>query len=197
MLGAASAGSAGVPARASATAAPDILVVGLGNPLMGDDGVGARVVALLSRRPVRAAIRLVTADDCLALLTLWRGESHVWLVDAATSLPAPTDAVDCAGPAKPQSAPGCGVPPGTIHLVEHDALLALPPHRQSAHHLSLAEALRWLLIAAPDMERIRWQLWGVEAQSVAVCSELAPVLAAAVEPLAAAIEAAAVDFSST
>jgi len=62
----------------------DTLVLGLGNPFRGDDGVGAAVVAMLQKRHLPGG---VTVEDAgtpgLELLLLWQGYQRVLIVDAA------------------------------------------------------------------------------------------------------------------
>ncbi|GAB4176797.1 MAG: HyaD/HybD family hydrogenase maturation endopeptidase [Geothermobacteraceae bacterium] len=61
----------------------ELLIVGVGNLLMGDDGVGPRVVERLGRETLPAGVSLVDAGLCgLGLLDIWRGYRQVWLVDA-------------------------------------------------------------------------------------------------------------------
>ena len=61
-----------------------ILVIGLGNPLRGDDGVGPRVVQELNRRGLpEGVIALDVGTGGLDLLRVLEGSKHVVLVDAA------------------------------------------------------------------------------------------------------------------
>jgi hydrogenase maturation protease len=62
----------------------DTLVLGLGNPLRGDDGVGPAVIAELQRREVPAGVTLMDGGTAgLATPLLWDGYRHVIVVDAA------------------------------------------------------------------------------------------------------------------
>lgn len=66
-------------------AAVDTLIVGLGNPILGDDGVGWRVVEALGK--MRAVRRLQAELDCLSagglsLMERLQGFRRVILVDA-------------------------------------------------------------------------------------------------------------------
>jgi len=135
-----------------------VLVAGLGNPLMGDDGFGAAVVEALGSRSLAAGVSLCTAPDVLHLSSSWRGEPRVWLVDVVVG----------------------GARPGTIHRFDHDAVLSLPAHPASAHHLALAESLRWLLHATPAMRAVRFRLWGAEPSRLAPGDRLSRPLVAAV-----------------
>jgi hydrogenase maturation protease len=125
--------SKGAPSR--------ILIVGVGNPMMADDGVGHAVVEALGCCDLPEHIRLLAIDDdVLALTRLWEGERAVWIVDAVS-----TDA-----------------PVGTRHILGHCELLRLPAGGLSVHHPSLGESLRWILFARPEMSAVEFRLFGIE-----------------------------------
>ncbi|NWG01071.1 MAG: hydrogenase maturation protease, partial [Thermoanaerobaculaceae bacterium] len=118
-----------------------ILIIGFGNSLQGDDGVGPAVVARLAACPLPPGVRVVEGGtDSLRLPQLWEGEEEVWVVDAVTS----------------------GATPGTLPRVGHEQLLQEPQHHASAHTLSLPESLRWLELACPELASVRYELWGIE-----------------------------------
>jgi hydrogenase maturation protease len=118
-----------------------LLIAGLGNPLMADDGIGHAVVRGLEERELPPEIRLSVIDgDVLALTQLWNGEPAVWLVDAVSG----------------------GLPAGTVRVFEHRELLYLPADGISTHHVSLGESLRWLLHGRPEMGGVRFRLYGIE-----------------------------------
>ena len=139
-----------------------VLVLGLGNPLMADDGFGPAVVGALREAGLPRGATVAEAPDVLQLSRLWQGEAEVWLVDAIAA----------------------GDPPGTIHRIAHDELLELPPRAGSAHHLDLVDALRWLLHGSPVLGEIRFRLWGAEPERVAPWFGLSPQVAAAVPVVA-------------
>ena len=123
------------------TAPARLLIVGLGNSMMADDGLGHVVVERLRCRDLPQSVRLAAIDDdVLALTRLWKGERAVWIVDAVSS--------DC--------------PAGTRHLFEHHQLLRLPAGGLSVHHPSVGESLRWLQLARPEMSAVAFRLYGVE-----------------------------------
>jgi hydrogenase maturation protease len=118
-----------------------LLVVGLGNPLMGDDGVGHDVVKGLLRLASIPGVRVeALAGDVLGLAELWAGEPDVWLVDAVNG----------------------GRREGRIRVLGHRELLDLPTEGLSVHQLSLASGLKWLLHGRPEMAAIRFRLYGIE-----------------------------------
>jgi hydrogenase maturation protease len=129
----------------TAKEAARILIVGLGNPMMADDGIGHEVIRRLGRRALPAGARLLAIDgDVLALVDLWQGEGSVWLVDAVRS----------------------DRPAGTLQAFEHEELLRLPASGQWTHHSDLAEGLRWIIHTRPEMAEIRFRLYGIEAAVV-------------------------------
>ncbi len=137
------------------------LVLGLGNPLLSDDGVGWQVAEQLRLRVTNPEVEV----DCLAggglsLMERLIGYDRVLLVDAMAS--------------------GRGVP-GQVSCVDLEQLPDLTAgHISSPHDTSLKNALqlgRDLGLALPDEVRVI----AVEASSVDVFSEtLTPPVAAAV-----------------
>ena len=146
-----------IPAAAGET----ILVVGLGNSLMEDDGFGCTVIDDLRRFGLPPGMSAEVAPDVLHLRSLWRGQPAVWIVDAVQM----------------------GAPAGTVHRFDHDAVLELPAHAVSAHHLPFGASLRWLLHANPDLRTVRFRLWGAEPAGLSARRGLNPAVAAAVDPV--------------
>jgi hydrogenase maturation protease len=65
------------------TLSEDVLVLGIGNPLMGDDGVGIRVIEILKQEPLPAGTQVEEAGLPGWGLPAWfEGRSSVILVDA-------------------------------------------------------------------------------------------------------------------
>ncbi len=108
-------------------------------------------------------------SDSLRLPSVWRGEGQVWLVDALVR----------------------GAPPGTVHRLSHEELMAVPQRHGTAHQLSLPESLRWIAHAYPEMVAIRYRLWGIEPLRLALEEGLSPEVAAAVEAVCEEIRAEA------
>ena len=137
-----------------------LLVVGFGNPLMADDGVGCAVLGRLRLSGLSEGVRAEEGgDDSLRLRAIWGGEPEVWLVDALSA----------------------GAAPGTIHRLGHEALFAMRQQYVSAHQLSLPESLRWLNLAYPEMRCVRYRMWGIEPERLAMGERLtAAVMRAAI-----------------
>lgn len=61
----------------------EVLVLGVGNPIMGDDGVGPRVIELLSTAKLPANVILCDAGlPGWGLPSWWEGKPNVILIDA-------------------------------------------------------------------------------------------------------------------
>lgn len=97
------------------------LVVGLGNPLMGDDGVGLRALAQLEERwQMPAGVELVDGGTWgMNLLPAIEGAERLLFLDAING----------------------GVNPGTSVLLEREALPRLFALKVSPHQIDLREVL--------------------------------------------------------
>ncbi len=66
------------------TTSPSTLIIGLGNPLRGDDGVGICVAQKLAEQVLPAGVEVVDGGtQGLGLVNLMEGQQRVILVDAA------------------------------------------------------------------------------------------------------------------
>jgi hydrogenase maturation protease len=139
---------------------PSVLIVGFGNPLVGDDGVGIAVIERLLRIGLPSGIRAEVGEtDSLRLPDLWAGEGEIWLVDAVLN----------------------GGLAGSIRVLDHDDLLDIPQRHASAHRLSLPESLRWIRLGHPEMKDVRYRLWGIEPAVVRHVEGLTPAVARAAD----------------
>jgi hydrogenase maturation protease len=148
-----------------------VLVVGFGNALAGDDGAGPAAVARLQALGLPPGARAEEGGtDALLLPVLWRGESEIWIVDALAR----------------------GAPPGSVHRLDHEAVLAIPQGHAGAHQLSLPECLRCIALSEPAMAGVRYRLFGIEPRSLALLEPMAEVVAEASREVAAEIHRALV-----
>lgn len=133
------------------------LVIGLGNPLMGDDGIGCRVAELLSadrRLPPDTEI-LSGGTDLLRHAPRMEGRRRIILVDALLS------ASD----------------PGTIAVYRNE-FGELEGPEQNAHHLSIPGSIALLRAVSPSLAAVRFTLIAVAVASAGIRSELSPALEA-------------------
>ena len=142
------------------TAAGTAIVVGIGEPWRGDDGIGPRVVRALRGRTARP-IRLVEHAQPTELVDLRDGAEVAVVVDASLS----------------------GGLAGTVVVVEGDGLGRLAAERTtSSHGLGVREAVE-LARALGRLPR-RLVLVLVEARALEHGEGLTPELEAAVEAAA-------------
>ena len=109
------------PSVASHAPSPDTLIVGLGNPLRGDDGVGVRVIQTLMAEALPEGVEAVEGGtQGLGLVSLMEGWRRVILVDAAN----------------------VGQPPGGfVRFTPQEARLLGGDQRLSIHNAGLRDAL--------------------------------------------------------
>jgi hydrogenase maturation protease len=135
-----------------------VLVVGLGNPDRGDDGIGAAVAqALVGRLPPDAAVK-VRRGDLLALIQDWEGFEAIVCIDAAAPM---------------------GVP-GRICRVDLNST-ALPRNLSftSSHALGLPEAIE--LARSLQLAPRQIIVYAIEGASFDSGAPLTPAVAAAAQ----------------
>lgn len=141
-----------------------ILVLGLGNTLMSDDGIGPRIIAALRDRcaPGRNLTLLDGGIDGLALLPRLQGVDRLVIIDA----------LDLQGEA------------GTIQRLAGEELANLPGG-MTVHHLGLRD----LLSAAELCGCLPGEVvvWGVRPAGLEAGDQLSQEAAAAIEPVLAGV----------
>ena len=140
--------------------APQTLVIGVGNPLRGDDGVGHVVTRALRRLNLPNVSVREESGESAALIEAWKNAENVIVIDAAQS----------------------GSAPGIIH--RFDASCGPIPARFfhcSTHGLSAAEAIE--LARSLNQLPPRLILFGVEGRDFGVGETLSPEVAGAVDEL--------------
>jgi hydrogenase maturation protease len=128
------------------------LIIGLGNPLMGDDGVGVHVCRSLQsdpRLPEDAKVIEEGGTDLLRHADRMIECDHVVLIDAMLA------------PAHP----------GQVIIVENDFSILKNPE-SGAHHLSAIQAVELLRIASPEAKKVKITFALVCIESVAQTSTL-------------------------
>jgi hydrogenase maturation protease len=140
-----------------------ILIIGVGNPLARDEGVGIRGVERLRQRTLPPGVRVLDAGtDLLAALPEMSQADRVVLLDA----------VRASGE------------PGTIYRLPLEDLLAKAtnePEWRSAHDLSVVSAVR--LAEATGQAIPPTVVLGVEPAEVALGEGLTPPVEAALDTL--------------
>jgi len=154
------------------------LVVGLGNPILTDDGVGVKVAYEVEKAIAAAPVENAGVGDIdvieacaggLRLMELMIGYDRLVLIDAFTA--------------------ANGHEPGTIHRLSFDDLRDISPtqHSSCAHDTSLVTALemgRTLDLKLPTIISI----YGIEVENILdFGDEPTPAVAAAIPDAAAAV----------
>ena len=140
-----------------------LLIIGLGNPLMGDDSAGLRVSDLLASDSAvtNAADVIAGGTDLLSSMDRIEGRTRVILVDAVESL---SD-------------------PGRISVIEGPLL---EERAEYVHSLSAAQAVELMRQVMPGLQGTRFTWVLVHVASARVLQQMSPEVAAVV-PLAAAV----------
>ncbi len=135
------------------------LVIGLGNPLMGDEGVGWHVIERLAgdARLPRDTDLLWGSTDLLGCAGQMEGRRLIVLVDAWL----------------------CPEAPGSIAVLgDGEEIAALEDRQEHVHQLSVVQALRLLKACSPPLSAARFTLIAVAIASARVSSELSPAVSA-------------------
>ncbi len=148
------------------TAAMDVLVLGIGNTLLSDEGVGVRLAAAVAAGGLPAGVRVVDGGTIgLALAPVVERAGALLVLDAARM----------------------GRAPGALHLVEgedFDAFLHSRP--ATPHDVGLADLVRALALAGTLPPRRA--LLAIEPELLSLGDALSPAVAAAL-PAARAVVA--------
>jgi hydrogenase maturation protease len=126
---------------------PSVLIVGIGNRLLGDEGVGIHVVEWLRRSGLPADASLVLCHtDLLSLAPLYSREPRIIIVDAIQT----------------------GDVPGTIHCLREQDFKSYETRSASAHQVSALETALLLKATAPGFEKAEFIFIGVEPEKIAI-----------------------------
>jgi hydrogenase maturation protease len=140
---------------------PEVVVLGVGNPMRRDDGVGPAAVEALARRGVGPGVELrAIGGEPARLVEAWADRRLAVVVDAVRS----------------------GRSPGTVHRLDADRdRLPGRTGATSAHGAGVGEALA--LAGALGRRPRRLVVLGIEAGELGHGSGLSPPVAAALDQL--------------
>ncbi len=136
-----------------------ILILGLGNILLGDEGVGVRAVEALARHPdLPTGVEVVDGGTAgMSLIDILASRERVIVIDAVRS----------------------GEPPGTVVRLDGDDVPAFFRTRISPHQLGLSEVLAALTLTNELPKRVT--LIGVEPLDLGLGLTLTPVVAGVID----------------
>ena len=142
------------------------VVIGVGNPDCGDDGVGPLVAQRLRAAGLPDLLVREQSGEATALLDCLRDVDSVWMIDAATS----------------------GAPVGFVHRVDCTLESALPAQAStSSHGLGVAEAMALGRVLGV-LPRV-CILYAVEGAAFAPGASMAAAVLAAVDTVVARVTA--------
>ncbi|MGW7527993.1 hydrogenase maturation protease [Streptomyces sp. NPDC054783] len=137
-----------------------VVVIGVGNPLRGDDGIGPAAVEALRGRVPDGTVLAVSDGEPARMLDLWRGADTVVVVEALR-----------AGPARP----------GELHTLTAADAAARAAGTASTHALGLGECLA--LAEALDQLPRRLVLHAMEVADVELGADLSEAARSALPEL--------------
>lgn len=146
----------------------ETLVLGIGNLLLSDEGVGCRCVEELERRYILPpAVTCVDGGTAgFELLPLVEDAQALIIIDALKD----------------------GRPPGTLVLVEDEAVPRLMLTRTSPHQIGICEVLATAQLTGKVPQRLLF--FGVEPKNLAVGIGLSAEVSGALDKLVEAVAAA-------
>jgi hydrogenase maturation protease len=139
------------------------LVVGLGNPLMGDDGAGlAALERLRDEYEMPPEVQLIDGGTWgMNLLPLLEGADDIIFLDAIR----------------------IGAAPGTIVELEQDELPRMLSHKMSPHQIDLREVLALAMLRGNLPTQLA--AIGVEPEHVEMTMDISPPVMAAIDDIVA------------
>jgi hydrogenase maturation protease len=151
-----------------------VLVIGVGNDLRGDDGVGLELARrLVARQPPSTIAVVAHRGEAVSTIELWRDSRAVIIVDAMRS----------------------GAPPGTIlRLDASSAPIAWPRQGSSSHAIGLAGAIE--LSRALGTLPARVIVYGIEGARFEAGAALSAPVTGALDRLGSAVRAEALRLAA-
>jgi len=129
----------------------EIVVVGVGNILASDDGIGIRAVELLERSELPSYVKVLDLGTNFLDIT-----SHIDNVEKLIII----DAISV------------GNEPGRLYRFQYDELETIRANMRSAHQISILNVLKLLRELYPKMSECEVVLIGVEPKSIDMGFEL-------------------------
>jgi len=139
---------------------PRTVVIGIGNPMRGDDAAGVEVAGRLRSRVPPGVEVIACGEEPSRLMEAWEGASSVVLIDTVSS----------------------GGRPGTLHRFDAgEKAVPGPTFRSSTHAIGIADTIELARALGRLPRRVR--IYGVEAGSFATGAALTPAVETAVTAL--------------
>lgn len=120
-----------------------VLIVCVGNELMGDDGVGIKIGALLQREGYEV---INVGTDIFRLISYYKGEKKIVILDAVFSE---------------------SMPPGQIiHLQDNEIFQKLNGSFRSAHYMGIVDGIKLLKFLCKELENVDVHFIGICVKNI-------------------------------
>jgi len=133
------------PENRSSASSGKVIVVGVGNRLLGDEGIGPHIIDRLSRRHLSPNVDVIDCGCDLLSLALYMGQPEKIIV---------IDVIRAGGK------------PGEIHRFDHSRPTAAKTKMHSAHQVGTVDVLHLLKLAYPVLANTKITVIGVEPKTM-------------------------------
>lgn len=128
-----------------------ITIVGVGNRLLGDEGVGLHVIDKLSQIPMPPYVNIIDCGcDLLDLMAYINEPERILIIDAIRA----------------------GGEPGQIYSFDYSRLASTKIEMRSAHQVKTVDALRLIKLVCPALADSEIVVIGVEPKTMELGSDL-------------------------
>ncbi|MCK4294550.1 MAG: hydrogenase maturation protease [Planctomycetes bacterium] len=139
-----------------------IMIVGVGNRLLGDEGVGLHIIDSLSRIPMPSYVKIIDCGcDLLSLMAYLNKPQKVLVIDAIRA----------------------GGKPGQVYRFDFDELHAVQNQMHSAHQVKTADALELLKHVCPCLTDCEITVMGIEPKAIELSTDLSKEVGQSVSDL--------------
>jgi hydrogenase maturation protease len=127
------------------------LIVGLGNLLLQDDGIGIYITEQLENSSKSNYTDFIICDtDILKLMTRYKDQERIIIIDAVNS----------------------DLPPGSVITLREKGLFSFNAFARSAHQMSVLEALKLMKITVPGFEQTEMFFIGLQVEDTILNREI-------------------------
>ena len=129
----------------------NITIVGVGNRLLGDEGVGLHIIDKLSQIPMPSHVNIIDCGcDLLSLIAYINEPERIFIIDAIRA----------------------GGEPGEIYSFDYSTLAAMKIQMYSAHQVKTVDALRLIKLVCPALADSEIVVIGIEPKTMKLSSDL-------------------------
>jgi hydrogenase maturation protease len=129
----------------------NITIVGVGNRLLGDEGVGLHIIDKLSQMPMPPYVNIIDCGcDLLGLMAYIDEPARVLVIDAVR----------------------VGGQPGEIYNFDYSKLACTKIEMRSAHQIKTVDALRLVKLVCPALAESEIVVIGIEPKIIKLSNDL-------------------------